>query len=64
MHPVLFKFGNLTVHTYGFFIAIGVLSGIFLQSMKPGGWGWMMRRLLMYVFIRLSQQSSARGCFI
>lgn len=30
MHPVLFKFGGLSVHTYGFFIALGVLSGLFL----------------------------------
>jgi len=30
MHPVLFKFGGLSIHTYGFFIALGVLSGLFL----------------------------------
>ncbi|PIP39065.1 MAG: hypothetical protein COX19_09150, partial [Desulfobacterales bacterium CG23_combo_of_CG06-09_8_20_14_all_51_8] len=30
MHPVLFQFGGFSVHTYGFFIALGVLSGLFL----------------------------------
>lgn len=30
MYPVLFKFGGLSIHTYGFFIALGVLSGLFL----------------------------------
>ncbi len=28
MHPVLFKIGNLSINTYGFFIAIGFLAGI------------------------------------
>lgn len=28
MHPVLFHFGIFTIYTYGFFVAIGVLSGI------------------------------------
>lgn len=28
MYPVLFKFGPLTIYTYGFFVAMGVLSSI------------------------------------
>jgi len=31
MHPVLFKFGGLTIHTYGFFIALAVLAGMFIS---------------------------------
>jgi len=32
MHPVLFKIGNfLTVHTYGFFIALAALAGMFIS---------------------------------
>ncbi len=29
MHPVLFKIDGLTIHTYGFFVAVGILAGIF-----------------------------------
>ncbi len=28
MHPILFKFGPLTIHTYGFLVAIGFLIGL------------------------------------
>jgi len=30
MHPVLFKIGPFTIHTYGVFIAIGFLAGLFV----------------------------------
>lgn len=39
MHPVLLKVGPLTVHTYGFFMAVGVALGLwflFAQSKKRG----------------------------
>ena len=29
MFPVIFQFGDLTVYTYGFFVAVGVLTAIF-----------------------------------
>ena len=32
MHPILFKIGNFTVNTYGFFIAIGLVCGIFVAK--------------------------------
>ena len=32
MHPVLFNIGKLSIHTYGFFIAMGFLTGIFLAK--------------------------------
>ncbi len=32
MFPVLFDFGPFTVHTYGFFVALGLLAGIFLAG--------------------------------
>lgn len=31
MHPILFKLGPITVHTYGFMIAIGMVSAILLS---------------------------------
>lgn len=31
MHPILFKLGPVTVHTYGFMIAIGMVSAILLS---------------------------------
>ena len=30
MHPILFKLGPFTIHTYGVFIAVGFLSGLFV----------------------------------
>ena len=32
MHPVLFKIGDLTINTYGFFVAIGFIAGILLAK--------------------------------
>ena len=32
MYPVLFKLGPLTIHTYGFFVAMGFIVGIFLAK--------------------------------
>lgn len=32
MHPDLFNIGSLTIHTYGVFVAIGFLSGIFIAT--------------------------------
>lgn len=39
MHPILFRFGPLTIHTYGFLIAVGFLLGLVLairQAQKEG----------------------------
>ncbi len=30
MHPILFSIGGLTIHTYGFLIAVGFLSAVFI----------------------------------
>jgi len=32
MHPVLFKIGSVSIHTYGFFVALGFMSGIFVAA--------------------------------
>ena len=32
MHPVLFKIGPVSIHTYGFFIALGFIAGIFIAA--------------------------------
>ncbi len=32
MHPILLKFGYITIHTYGFFVAMGFLAGILLAT--------------------------------
>jgi phosphatidylglycerol:prolipoprotein diacylglycerol transferase len=34
MHPVLFNFGELTIHTYGFFIALAALAGMFVARLE------------------------------
>lgn len=34
MHPVLLKFGKLSIHTYGFFIATGFIVGILLAKFE------------------------------
>ncbi|NOY69467.1 MAG: prolipoprotein diacylglyceryl transferase [Deltaproteobacteria bacterium] len=36
MHPILFHFGIFTIYTYGFFIALGVISGITLAKSEAG----------------------------
>jgi phosphatidylglycerol:prolipoprotein diacylglycerol transferase len=39
MHPILIKFGPVTIHTYGFFVALGFLLGLLLavkQAKKEG----------------------------
>jgi prolipoprotein diacylglyceryltransferase len=32
MHPVLLKLGPLSIHTYGFFVAMGFIAGILLAK--------------------------------
>ena len=32
MHPILLKIGDITLHTYGFFVAMGFLAGILLAN--------------------------------
>lgn len=32
MHPVLFKFGFLTIHTYGLFVALGLLAALWMGA--------------------------------
>ncbi len=32
MHPILLKLGPLTIHTYGFFVALGFLTGILMAK--------------------------------
>ena len=32
MYPIIFKFGPLTIYTYGFFVFLGVLLGYFVSS--------------------------------
>lgn len=34
MHPILFKFGPITVYSYGFMIAIGILSALLLSTYR------------------------------
>src|SRR3990172_9409795 len=39
MHPVLIRIGPLTIYTYGFFVAVGFLVGLYLavrQAKKEG----------------------------
>jgi phosphatidylglycerol---prolipoprotein diacylglyceryl transferase len=34
MHPIMFKLGSLSIHTYGFFLALGMLAGIFMARVE------------------------------
>ena len=36
MFPVIFQFGDFTVYTYGFFVAVGVLTAIFFARYEAG----------------------------
>jgi phosphatidylglycerol:prolipoprotein diacylglycerol transferase len=46
MFPVLFKIGPLTIHTYGFLIAAGVLVGLGLAAKQAGKTGVSRDRIL------------------
>jgi len=38
VYPILLKIGPLTIHTYGFFMALGVAAGlwfVYVQGKKP-----------------------------
>ncbi len=39
MHPILFKYGFLTLYTYGFFLALAFLSAIYIGSREAGRLG-------------------------
>ena len=54
MFPVLFKIGPLTIHTYGFLFAVGVLAAILLSlrlAKKQGVDSKIMVDLLFYIII-------------
>ncbi len=46
MHPVLFKIDGLTVHTYGFFVAMGVLAGILFSKQEAKRLGMDPERIV------------------
>jgi len=46
MHPVLLKLGPLTIHTYGFFIAMGFIAGIFLAKREAKRLGESPERIM------------------
>lgn len=39
MHPILFELGPIKIYTYGFFLALGFLSAIFIASREAGRLG-------------------------
>ncbi len=55
MHPVLFEVGGLTVHSYGFMIALGALAGVAymaIQGKKDVGLTFdQANSLFLYIFI-------------
>lgn len=51
MYPVLFQFGKLTIYTYGFFVAVGFLAGIFLAKYEAKRTGQIPRQSWIFVFI-------------
>ena len=54
MHPILFKFGSLTIYTYGFCIALGALQGglyMWWQGKKQFGWTFDQANTLFVLLI-------------
>ena len=54
MHPILFKFGSLTIYTYGFCIALGALLGglyMWWQGKKQFGWTFDQANTLFVLLI-------------
>jgi phosphatidylglycerol---prolipoprotein diacylglyceryl transferase len=46
MYPVLFKLGPLTIHTYGLFVVMGVLSSIFMARSEAKRYGMDTDKIL------------------
>jgi phosphatidylglycerol:prolipoprotein diacylglycerol transferase len=46
MHPVLLKLGPFSIHTYGFFIAMGFIAGILIAKREAGRLGEDPERIM------------------
>jgi len=61
MHPILFQFGPLAVHSYGFFVAAGFLTAGFLAARRCHEYGINQERLLdLLMIILVSGLAGAR----
>lgn len=75
MHPILFEYKFLKLHTYGFFIVVGFLCGLFLMRRKAKKLGWNLEHVsdvafwsllggfiggrVLYIITRWSEYSSS-----
>ena len=50
MHPILFQYKFITIHTYGFFVALGVLVGTFFIKREAERLNKDVDQILNYVF--------------
>ncbi|MDZ4661350.1 MAG: prolipoprotein diacylglyceryl transferase [Pseudomonadota bacterium] len=73
MHPLLFEYKFIKLHTYGFFIVVGFLCGLFLIRRKSKKLGWNLENVsdvafwallggfvggrVLYIFTRWSEYS-------
>ncbi|MEW6068333.1 MAG: prolipoprotein diacylglyceryl transferase [Nitrospirota bacterium] len=65
MHPILFKLGPLTIHTYGFLVAIGFLTGLFFAVRQAGKEGIPSNKIVdLGFYILLSALIGSRLFFI
>ena len=53
MYPILFKLGPLTIHTYGFLVALGFIAGVTLGKKLSSRSGIHPDRFLDFAFIIL-----------
>lgn len=53
MHPLLFKFGNISIYTYGFFLATGFVAGLLLAKSEAKRLGQDVDRIMDLAFYLL-----------
>lgn len=65
MHPVLIKFGPVTIHTYGFFVALGFLLGLLLAVKEAKRQGISQNKIIdLGFYILLASILGSRLFFI
>lgn len=65
MHPILFSWGPITIHTYGFFSALGFLLAIYLGWRRAGREGLPQDKFLDLAFwILLAGIAGARALYV
>ena len=65
MHPTLIDLGKLSIHSYGFMLAVSFLAGIYLASYRAKKYGLEVQHILdLSVYIILSAVIGSRLLYV